>query len=349
MQEANDACDSISEWAFSNKTFGQFKIHHGTYHTIRGGFNLSAQMVVRCIAKVCDSYKLDRAADRRKRLRTFRQYGSVAYDSRILSYKGNITSIWTVQGRQKIPFVTVQHYAELLKYAQGEADLAYVKGKLYLLQTCDVPHENEKSFDDCIGADLGLTNILTDSDGTNYEGKAMNALRKKREKVRASLQSKGTRGAKKVLKRISGRERTTTKIINHTIAKAIVAKAKQEQKAIALEDLKAIRDRTNKRLRKSQRGLHNRWSFYQLRQFVEYKAKLEGIPVMVIPAAYTSKTCHKCKRIGNRSGEVFKCTNCGVFHADANAAKNIRSWGRIITRPEESTLVCDVSYIHASA
>ena len=60
MQEANAACDVISEWAFNNKTFGQFNIHRGTYHTIKGSFNLSAQMVVRCIAKVCDAYKIDR-------------------------------------------------------------------------------------------------------------------------------------------------------------------------------------------------------------------------------------------------------------------------------------------------
>jgi len=156
MKQANAACDSISQWCWENKTFGQYKIHHGNYHTIKGSFYLSAQMVIRCIAKVCDSYKLDK-----KRQRSFRKYGSVAYDSRILSYKGALASIWTIEGRQKIPFVTAEHHAELLKYAQGEADLAYVRGKLYLLQTCDVPHEAEQEFDDCIGVDLGITNIAS--------------------------------------------------------------------------------------------------------------------------------------------------------------------------------------------
>ena len=342
MQEANAACDSISDWAFSNKVFGQYNIHRGTYHTIKETFNLSAQMVVRCIAKVCDAY---RAADRKKQ-RTFRKYGSVAYDSRILSYKRNIASIWTVAGRQKIPFVTGEHHAKLLKYAQGEADLAYVKGKLYLLQTCDVPHEQEQEFDDCIGVDLGINNIAATDGGKTFAGEELNRLRSHRQKVRSSLQSKGTKNAKRILKRLSGRERTTVKIQNHTIAKAIVAKAKLEDKAIAVEDLKGIRDSTNKRLRKSQRGLHNRWSFFQLQGYIAYKAKREGIPVYFVPSLYTSKTCNCCKKIGKRSGEQFFCETCGIQHADTNAAKNIRALGLNVIQPESSTLFCEyVSFV----
>ena len=348
LQEANTACNEISRHAFETKTFRQFAIHKECYHRIKGSFNLSAQAVVRCISKVADSYKLDK-----KTQRTYRKYGATAYDSRILRYffdkqQGGrpAVSIWTTGGRQKIDYVTGKHHAKLLQHQQGESDLAYIKGKFYLLATVDIPDTEKdrvagRSFDDVLGADLGIKNILTDSDGNAYQGAELNALRKKREQTRASLQSKCTRGAKKVLKRISGRERTTTKIINHTIAKNLVAKAKREGKAIALESLEGIRSRTNKRLRKSQRGLHNRWSFFQLRNFIEYKARREGVAVHLVPPAYTSKTCHCCKHVGKRSGEVFNCTNCGEFHADHNAAQNIRSWGRTVARPEESTLLCN--------
>ena len=349
LEEANTACNEISHWAFETKTFRQFAIHKGCYHrikagpsrssTIGGSFNLSAQVVVRCISKVADSYKLDK-----KRQRVYRKYGATAYDSRILRYifDKQMVSIWTTGGRQKIDYVTGEHHEKLLQYQQGESDLAYIRGKFYLLATCDIPDTEKEAFDDVLGADLGIKNILTDSDGEIYEGEGLNALRKKREKTRASLQSKGTKGAKKVLKRISGRERTTTKIINHTIAKNLVAKAKGERKAIALESLEGIRKSTNKRLCKSQRGLHNRWSFFQLRSFIEYKAQREGVKVIIVPPAYTSKTCHCCKYIGKRSGEIFNCTNCGVFHADYNAAENIRSWGRVVILPEKSTLFCDI-------
>ena len=343
MQEANTACDRISVWAWDNKTFGQYKIHHGTYHDIKASTRLSAQAVVRCVAKVADAYKLDW-----KTQRSFRKYGSVGYDARILSWRFDkrIASIWTVEGREKIPYLTGEHHAKLLQYQQGESDLCYIKGKFYLHTTCEVPDTEpgrraEQLSEDILGVDLGITSIATDSDGETYEGKALNELRKTREKTRASLQSKGTRSAKRVLKRISGRERTTTKIINHTIAKALVAKAKQESKAICLEELKGIRQTTNKRLRRSQRGLHNRWSFYQLRQYIAYKAEREGVQVIYVPPAYTSKTCNCCKHIGKRNGEVFKCKNCGYSgHSDHNAAENIRSWGRSVNRPEKSVLNC---------
>ena len=353
MQEANAACDRISVWAWNNKTarrpgFGQYKIHHGTYHDIKASTRLSAQAVVRCVSKVADSYKLDR-----KRMRQFRKYGSIGYDARILSWKTDkrIASVWTVEpgrraGRQKIPYVTGEHHAKLLQYQQGESDLCYIKGKFYLHTTCKVPDTEpdrraEQLSEDVLGVDLGIKNIATDSDGEAYEGQTLNELRKAREKTRASLQSRGTRSAKRVLKRISGREQTTTKIANHTIAKALVAKAKQESKAICLEELKGIRQTTNKRLRRSQRGLHNRWSFHQLRMYIAYKAKREGVQMLYVPPAYTSKTCSCCQHVGQRNGEVFKCKNCGYSgHSDHNAAENIRSWGRSVNRPEKSVLNC---------
>ena len=363
MQEANAACDTISAWAWENKTFGQYKIHHGTYHDIKASTRLSAQAVVRCVSKVADAYKLDRNRGGGRKKRSFRKYGSIGYDARILSWRFDkrIASIWTVEGRQKIPYVTGEHHAKLLQYQQGESDLCYIKGKFYLHTTCEVPDTEEQLSEDILGVDLGITNIATDSDGETYEGKALNELRKTREKTRVSLQSRGTRSAKRVLKRISGRERTTTKIVNHTIAKALVAKAKQESKAICLEELKGIRQQTNraadrKRLGKSQRGLHNRWSFYQppggpVRQYIAYKAEREGVQVIYVPPAYTSRTCNCCKHIGKRNSEVFKCTNrpaarCGYSgHSDHNAAENIRSWGRSVNRStvdaaEKSVLNC---------
>ena len=343
MQEANTACDRISAWVWENKTFGQYKIHYGTYHDIKASTRLSAQAVVRCVSKVADAYKLDR-----KKERSFRKYGSISYDARILSWRSDkrIVSVWTVEGRQKIPYVTGKHHAKLLQYQQGESDLCYIKGKFYLHATCEVPgpaaaDRAEQLSEDVLGVDLGIKNIATDSDGEAYEGRTLNKLRKAREKTRASLQSRGTRSAHKALKRISGRERTTTKIVNHTIAKALVAKAKQERKAICLEELKGIRASTNKRLRKSQRGLHNRWSFHQLRMYIAYKAEREGVQVVYAPPAYTSKTCSCCKHIGKRNGEVFECINCGYLgHSDHNAAENIRSWGRSVNRPEKSVLNC---------
>src|SRR4051812_35298029 len=120
LETANAACDYISQVAFSAQTFRQFAIHKVTYQAARELFGLAAQLTVRCIAKVADAYKLDR-----KTQRTFRPQGAVAYDDRILSFAlaDSLVSIWTLEGRQAIPFVSGKRQRLLLDYQRGETDL----------------------------------------------------------------------------------------------------------------------------------------------------------------------------------------------------------------------------------
>lgn len=177
----------------------------------------------------------------------------------------------------------------------------------------------------------------------------INQHREKRQNIRSSIQSKGTRGSKKLLKRLSGRERTTSNIINHTIAKQVVQDAISQNKGIAIEDLKNIR-KTSKRRNKKFRTKLGRWSFHDLRSKIEYKAQLKGIPVIAVRPNYTSQTCNECKHIGKRTNKVFKCTNqhCGVdtLDADFNAAKNISTLGAAVNQPEKSSMYsCPMHYL----
>ncbi|MGW4698062.1 RNA-guided endonuclease InsQ/TnpB family protein [Kitasatospora cineracea] len=58
-------------------------------------------------------------------------------------------------------------------------------------------------------------------------------------------------------------------------------------------------------------------------------ARTTGTTITLVPAAYTSQTCHVCKHVDPRNRESqadFECTACGHRdHADVNAAKNILS------------------------
>ena len=335
----NEACNTISQIALERHVFKQFSLHKEVYYTIKETCHLSSQLVVRAISKVANAYKLDR-----KKQRHFREFGAVTYDSRVLSYNvtQSVCSISLIGGREKIAYTCYR--PQLMQYAKGEADLVLIKGKFYLYQTIDNPDEEEESAENFIGVDMGLTDIVSLSDGTNISSKEVKNIRDRYNKVRASVQSKGTRNCHKLLKRLKGRERRFATIVNHRISRQIVAKAKKEHKGIAIEDLKNIRWGMNSKKRnKTFRRRSNSWNFYQLRFFLEYKGKINGVQIVAIPPAYTSQTCHNCGHIGIRHGKQFRCAHCGnVADADVNAALNIATWGYVNTHERWEILSCPV-------
>lgn len=345
MKEANAVCDAISEVAWQEKIFNNFKLHHKVYHSYKATFNLSSQMLIRQIAKVADAYKLDK-----KTKRTFRPLGSIAYDSRIMTYKpDNIVSLWCIGGRQKIKFVC--HNPDYLPCIKGEADLVYKKGKFYLFQTVDIPEQDIEDIEEFIGVDFGLTTLVSTSDGIEHSADWINQYREKRQKVRSSIQRKGTRSSRRLLKRLSGKERTTATILNHTISKSLVQSAKEQGKGIAIEDLTNIRF-TSKRRNKKFRTKLGRWNFGQLRSFLEYKSLLNGVQLVVVEPAYTSQTCSCCKHIGKRTNKVFKCTNqnceVDVLDADYNASINIATLGRAVNHVEKSNdMCCSIAHVYS--
>lgn len=157
--QANDACDRISRVAWEKRIFGRNNLHKETYHLIKDSTDLSAQVVVRQIAKVVDAYKLDK-----KTKRVFTPMGAISYDSRILTYKwvsvqGEVASIWCIGGRQKMTFTC--HRPDLIPYIKGEADLLHRKGKFFLMQVVDIPDKKIIDVDEYIGVDLGITTFTS--------------------------------------------------------------------------------------------------------------------------------------------------------------------------------------------
>jgi len=136
LEQANDACNYLSERAWDAKVFRQFALHRLTYYDVRNKFpELSAQMVVRCTGKVSAAYKLGK-----KTKRTFAPLGSIAYDERILRWyvSQSLVSIWTIAGRQRIPFVCGERQRQLLARQHGESDLVLRQGRWYLFAVCDL-------------------------------------------------------------------------------------------------------------------------------------------------------------------------------------------------------------------
>lgn len=321
MEHFNDACNEIAKTAFKLHTANKIELQKHIYYAVREAFGLSAQMTVRAISKVSEAYKRDKNI-----IPVFDRHGAMIYDDRILSWRLDRASILTLKGRESIPISIGPYQGERMNRIRGQADLVLRNNHFYLAATVDAPESPTIDPKEWLGVDLGIRNIATDSDGENWSGAEVNGMRARHTKLRAKLQSKGTSSAKRLLKKRSGKEQRYARDINHVISKRLVAKAKDTERGLALEDLTGIRSRIT--VRKAQRRTQNSWGFYQLRAFVSYKAKAAGVPLLLIDPRNTSKTCPSCGSIdkANRpTRDEFSCVSCGFSGpADHVAAENIR-------------------------
>lgn len=323
LERCNAACNALSAQAWKTQAFRQFDLHKLGYRAARQAYGLSAQTAVRCVAKVADAYKLDRKVQR-----VFRSTAAQPFDLHIFRFVNEDTiSIWTLTGRQKIAFTCGEYQRRLLDFRKGQVALYCRRGKWYLAVNCDVPIETGVMPGDALGVDLGIVNIATDSDGRHYTGALVETVRSKLARRRAGLQKRGTKAAKRRLRKLSGKQRRFQTHTNHVISKALVETAQRSGRAIGLEDLTHIRTRV--KARRGQRARLHNWSFGQLRSFIAYKAERVGIPVLFVDPRYTSKGCSMCGTIDDKNRPdqaTFSCISCGHSEsADLNAARNIRA------------------------
>jgi putative transposase len=188
-----------------------------------------------------------------------------------------------------------------------------------------VPAPEIQPTNDVIGVDLGLAQPAVTSKNHFLGEKRWKAVERRRFKLRRSLQRKGTKSAKRHLKRMRHKQARFRRDCDHVLSKQIVQTA-PEGSTIALENLTHIRQRTRQRGREQRRRLHS-WSFTQLKSFIQYKAEARGCTVVVVDPRHTSQQCNRCghqARNNRRARGLFKCRQCGYeLHADLNASRNI--------------------------
>jgi len=323
MHKFNEACNYIADIAFELKTANKRELQKIVYYDVREKFKLSAQLTIRAIAKFSEAYKRDKTIKPK-----FKPTGAIVYDQRILSFrKLEAISILTNNGRLIVPIRIGDYQKVRIDRIRGQADLIYRNKTFYLAVVVDVPEPTKTDAIGYLGIDLGIVYLATDNEGETFSGKQIDTVRDKNAVLRANLQESGTKSAKRHLKRLSNREARFHHDINHIISKKIVAKAKDTRRAIALEDLTGIRKSVT--VRKAQRSRFHSWAFYQLRSFIEYKAAIAGIPVILVNPRGTSHICPECKHNekGNRPNrDTFRCVRCGFSgNADHIAAINIAS------------------------
>src|SRR5882757_5026168 len=346
----NDRANWVSEVASACGVPRGYELRKHTYAELKAA-GLGAQAAQHTIKKVVDAYITLRAnlragnlgkpgSKRRRKAESkpvvFRPEAAHPFDDRCLSwqYDAQTVSIWTTAGRLKnVRFACSPDALKTLReYRKGESDLIERDGVFYLIAVCEVPEGQPYEPEQFIGVDLGIANIATTSTGYRAAGRGLNRHRKRQLDLRKKLQAKGTKSAKRLLKKRSRKEARHTAGVNHIVSKTIVTTAERTGSGIALEGLTGIRSRV--RLRKDQRTPLHAWSFLQLGQYIEYKAKRAGVPLVYVDPAYTSQECAKCHHIEKKNRvdqALFICRKCGVVaHADRNASHNIAARGHVV-------------------
>ncbi|MEU8150990.1 transposase [Nonomuraea sp. NPDC048901] len=338
----NQAATVVSRLAWQHRVFAVVELHRLAYYEVRARVaGLGAQAAVRAIARVAGAYANRRAS--KKRAHIFRPHGAVPYDARLMSWNrdARMVSLWTPTGRVTVTFTgRPEDLKAVDTLPVGEADLICRRG-VWLLQvalTLPMPVVCEP-VGGFVGVDQGVANLAVTSDGAVLPGSALpgpvgdnghvRTLRERRHRQRRRLQRKGTSAARRVLRRLSGREHRMMTDLNHQISTFVVREAERTGRGVALEDLQGIRDRVRAH-RFQRRTLHN-WAFAQQITFTRYKATRAGIAFLLVDPAYTSQACPDCGYISRANRPArgrFVCQRCGLAgHADHIAARNIATRG----------------------
>lgn len=338
----SNACNFAATLAFEHQETNRTRLHHLSYYTLREKFPaLGSQMCCNAIAKTAQSLK----ALKKPRSILFRKGISVHFDKRTYSLKNGVLSLFTLSGRVRISLeISSYHVRYLSQGKMKEAELVR-KGKRWFFHlVLDLPEVALLGSGNVLAVDFGENNLAATSTGKLFGGSPLRAKRQKFLGHRSRLQRNGSQSAKQRLRKISGREKRHVTYVNHCVSKEIILEATRNGcTQIVLEDLKNIRLRI--RAHKRVRARLHRWSFDQLRQFVEYKAKAAGIEVIYVNPAYTSVTCSSCLSQGDRIKHHFICSSCGSRqHSDLNASQNLL---RLVVTAVTAT--GDVSHRHVAA
>lgn len=360
VQAYTDSFNGVCVYGWDQKLFNGIELHKATYHAHRERFNLPSQLAISARMKATESLISVKALKKKgKKVGCPEsQRCAIRYDQRSygLWFDRREVTLLTLQGRVKLAFGLAPHYEQFTDWKKCSSDLIQDrKGRwwLHVVMSQDIlGAPSLETPDSFVGVDLGIVTPAADSRGWCYGSEHWKVVEQRHAKLCSDLQSKGTRSAKRKLKRTSGRQRRFRRDCDHVLSKQLVQTMEAGQ-TLVFEDLTDIRLRV--KMRKAQSKRVHRWSFHQLQAFVTYKAQVAGVHIVFVDPRYTSQKCSQCQHVSrsNRPKQaVFKCRVCKfACHADYNAALNIcanylQSQGLSVNQPNVAIteLVQVISY-----
>jgi putative transposase len=243
-----------------------------------------------------------------------------------LDWESQTVRMSLIGGRQTIRFRVPDYAAKYADNPVDTADLIGRDGEWWLYVVVTVPAAEIEPTEQVIGVDLGINRPAVTSNNYFLGKRAWKAVEGRYFKAIRALQKKGTKSAKRHLRKLKRRRVRFRKDADHVLSKQIVGAA-EPGSTIVLENLKDIRKRMKaKRRSQTKRRMHS-WPFASLKAKIKYKAEERGCTVVVVDPRHTSQACFRCghtARNNRRSQSAFICRQCGYhLNADLNAARNI--------------------------
>jgi IS605 OrfB family transposase len=251
-----------------------------------------------------------------------------------LTKNGNpVVSFTALNGRIAIPIAmdgAYHRYKELLIEGYKTTFFRFNKDRVHVVLKKGFPIKD--NYDAVIGVDIGVKRLATVS-VIGKEGRVLKQLyfgqdvgdRQRDISLRRSklqnYRDKGSRYARKALRRLRKAESNYTTTRCWQVAHEIVKLAEQYNAFIAVEDLKGLKNA--KANRKGNRKA-KRMPYRRFRAALESVAGQSNRLVVAVHPRGTSHICSRCGSKGIREKAVFKCPKCGYeANADRNASVNI--------------------------
>jgi putative transposase len=307
------------------------KLHYLAYYQIRASLpTLNSNLINTARAKAAEAIKSAFALQKAGRKVSKPHSDACPPRYNVHTYKVDWESqtvrLSLVGDRQTIRFSVPGYSANYAGYPVDTADLIVRDGVWWLHVVVTVPAPDIAPTEQVMGVDLGLVRPAVTSTNRFLGERRWKDLEGRTFKLKRALQKRGTRSAKRHLKRLRRKQARFRRDCDHVLSKQIVRSVEMGA-TIVLENLTDIRKRTKIRKKTAtSRRIHS-WPFAQLKSFIAYKAEERGCTVVAVDPRHTSQACSCCgytARNNRRSRGRFVCRACGFeLHADLNASRNI--------------------------
>jgi len=231
----------------------------------------------------------------------------------------NVT-IYCIGNKQKISIPLKRNEQFNYLNSIGTLNKTIILSPTYVLFSFEIITDKKKLEGNLLGIDVGINNLLTDSNGNFYGQEYSNLIEKLNRKKKCS---KAYYRAKEELKEFINR---IIKLLPFQTLRLIVVEK--------LKNLK-YKMKERRRLSKSIRRVVAVWNYRHALDRIESLCEINRVSFRSVPAYNTSVECSCCghsDKKNRQSQELFVCQNCGHSeNADVNAAKNIL--GRLIFGP----------------